>query len=369
MSVNESVPFYKFMAASRANKSPTTAYWYEGGKIPSTTGLADTNRADSPLYWSTKGEVERPRISPLSPEQARAHLEQIIRADAATIDQPTRWCLRRLLSVCGPLLALKTLRGLFGVLRRLGISRQRARAYIHSPDPQYAQKVAHIQSIITQADNNQRVVVFADQLTYYNQPSVATDYALQKQQPNARWATGGSRTYRITACLNPFDGRVTALQRSKISVPALIEFYRQLQQAYPQAQTIYVVLDNWPVHYHPDVLAALEPQQTPFALPTPVSWHQIKPKLKYRSLNLPIQLLPLPTYASWLNPIERLWKYLKKEIIHNHRLSACPDLLKARLGSLLTDFERGSSALLSYCGLLNPKGIYAHALKRVSAVN
>lgn len=62
--------------------------------------------------------------------------------------------------------------------------------------------------------------------------------------------------------------------------------------------TIYVVVDYWPVHYHPDVLAALEPQQTPFALPTPASWSQIKPKLKYRSLNLPIQLLPLPTYAS-----------------------------------------------------------------------
>ncbi|WP_041952281.1 transposase, partial [Spirosoma spitsbergense] len=87
------------------------------------------------------------------------------------------------------------------------------------------------------------------------------------------------------------------------------------------------------------------------------------------SLNLPIQLLPLPTYASWLNPIERLWKFLKKEVIHNHRWSACADLLKSRLGSLLTGLEGGSDELLSYCGLFNPKGIYAHALKRNSAVN
>ena len=101
---------------------------------------------------------------------------------------------------------------------------------------------------------------------------------------------------------------MTALQRNKITIAALVGFYQQLRQAYPLAQTIYVVLDNWPVHYHPDVLAALQPQQTPFPLKTPASWSHVKPKARYKTLNLPIQLIPLPTYASWLNPIEGLWK-------------------------------------------------------------
>lgn len=175
MSANEPVLSYKSSRANPVERSLKRVSYDPGEKIPSTTGLAATSKADYPLYWSKPDAVERPPISPLSLEQTRAQVEQIIRADAMATDQPTRWCLRRLLSVCGPLLALKTLRGLLGVLRRLGISRQRARAYVHSPDPQYAKKLAHIQSVITQADNHQQVVVFADQLTYYNQPHRRSD--------------------------------------------------------------------------------------------------------------------------------------------------------------------------------------------------
>jgi hypothetical protein len=34
--------------------------------------------------------------------------------------------------------------------------------------------------------------------------------------------------------------------------------------------------------------------------------------------NIAIQLAPLPTYASWSNPIEKLWRRLKREVLHMH---------------------------------------------------
>ncbi|MBK9335612.1 MAG: transposase [Lewinellaceae bacterium] len=37
-------------------------------------------------------------------------------------------------------------------------------------------------------------------------------------------------------------------------------------------------------------------------------------------MNLPVQLHFLPTYASWLNPIEKVWKMLKQDLVHNHPL-------------------------------------------------
>ena len=36
---------------------------------------------------------------------------------------------------------------------------------------------------------------------------------------------------------------------------------------------------------------------------------------------LPIQLVPLPTYASWCNPIEKLWRQLRQELLHLHRFA------------------------------------------------
>jgi hypothetical protein len=264
---------------------------------------------------------------------------------------------------------VRTLRGLLGILRRLKLTRQRARGYVHSPDGAYQAKLKAIQTVLAQCDNKHKVVVFADELTYYNQPSVAPDYAPSKQQPKAHQALGQTKSWRIMGCLNPFDGRLTCIQRSKISVAAQVELYQQLRLAYPQAQTIYVIMDNWPMHYHPDLLAALLPQETSFALNIPTSWQALVPKKKYKIMNLPIQLIPLPTYASWLNPIEKVWKYLKKELIHNHRFAHSMDELKARIHERLGSFRVASPSLLSYCGLLNPKGIYAQPLRLKTAVN
>lgn len=263
---------------------------------------------------------------------------------------------------------MRTLRGLLGILRRLGITRQRARGYVHSPDSAYQAKLQAIQTVLAECDNQHKVVVFADELTYYNQPSVAVDYALAKQQPKARQALGQTKSWRIMGCLNPFDGRLTSIHRSKISVAAQVELYQQLRLDYPQAQTIYVVMDNWPMHYHPDLLAALVSQETPFALNIPTSWQALVPKKKYQTMNIPIQLIPLPTYASWLNPIEKVWKYLKKELIHNHRFATSLEELKTHLSTMLAGFRAGSTSLLSYCGLLNPEGIYAQSLRLKTAI-
>jgi hypothetical protein len=263
---------------------------------------------------------------------------------------------------------VRTLRGLLGVLRRLGLSRQRARGYVHSPDGAYQAKLKAIQAVLAQCDNQHKVVVFADELTYYNQPSVAPDYALTHQQPKARQGLGQPKSWRIMGCLNPFDGRLTSVQGRKISVATQVELYQQLRLDYPQAQTIYVVMDNWPMHYHPDLLAALVTQQTCFALNIPTSWQALVPKKNYKTLHLPIQLVPLPTYASWLNPIEKVWKYLKKELIHNHQFADSMEDLKARIDNLLAGFRVASPCLLSYCGLLNPEGIYAQSLRLKTAV-
>ncbi|MBE2197018.1 MAG: transposase, partial [Anaerolinea sp.] len=29
----------------------------------------------------------------------------------------------------------------------------------------------------------------------------------------------------------------------------------------------------------------------------------------------------LPTYASWLNPIEKLWRWLRADVLYNHDLA------------------------------------------------
>ncbi len=59
----------------------------------------------------------------------------------------TRWTLARILAVCD-WLHLATLPGLLRLLDRLGISYKRGREHIHSPDPDYPDKLAHAALLI-----------------------------------------------------------------------------------------------------------------------------------------------------------------------------------------------------------------------------
>lgn len=308
-----------------------------------------------------------PPFSPLSKEEARCVIEERL-ANSVKPEQNSRWCLRTLLETCKDVVHLKTAMGLLKALRKLGITRQKARSYVHSPDTQYADKLAYIEQVISECvkSEGQKVVVFMDELTYYNHPSLAADYAPQKQQPKAARAIGAEKTYRIAGCLNALTGQVTAIQRSKIDVGNIVMLFQDLVKAYPQAQTIYVIMDNWPVHYHPDVLSALQSNQlSPFAFPTPKSWKDLKPKKKFLNLNLPIQIVSLPTYASWLNPIEKLWKLFKKDFIHNHKYAHCFKELTEIIQQHLLNLQMPNFHLRQYCGLLNKEGIFAKCLNIV----
>jgi len=101
---------------------------------------------------------------------------------------------------------------------------------------------------------------------------------------------------------------------------------RSERWVYPQAKKIYLVQDNWPTHKLPNVLAAAQEQHL-----TP---------------------LFLPTYASWLNPIEKLWRWLKQQVLHLHPLADDLAQLRDQVCNFLNQFAVDSDALLRYVGLL-----------------
>jgi transposase len=268
----------------------------------------------------------------------------------------TRWTLHSLLGVCD-WLRLRTESGLAGLLHRLKITWQRGRSYIHSPDRDYEAKWADVLRVraLAEASPGRIVVVYLDEHTVTRQPTVAAAWAgSPDEQPRACRSPRADTLTRLVGSLDHQTGRVCYLRAKVIGLRALVQFYEQLRAAYPDAERIYVVLDNWPVHRHPDVLAALEPQETPWLLPLPPTWRATPSAAALRRwghLRLPIQLVPLPTYASWLNPIEKLWRKLRADVTHLHRQADDLPALRARVDAFLDDFAHGSENLLHYVGL------------------
>jgi DDE superfamily endonuclease len=245
------------------------------------------------------------------------------------------------------------------VLAQLDLSWQRARSSLRSPDPHYDAKLAAIQQALAQAaaSHGRIVTLYQDEVTLERQPSLANAYSRAgHDQPRARRSHQANTLTRITATLDPQDGRVLFHRASHITVPTLVRFYQQLVAAYPDTQ-LQLVQDNWPVHHHPDLLVALQPQATPFPWYRPGNWPtepSAAARERWGHLQLPIQLLPLPTYASWCNPIEKLWRWLKQELLHLHRLADDLPALRAATDAFLRRFQHGSAALLRYVGLLVP---------------
>ena len=140
----------------------------------------------------------------------------------------------------------------------------------------------------------------------------------------------------MIGALNALSGRVEYLDAYIIGREKVIRFYRQIAAAYPDARQIYVVQDNWSIHRHEDVVSALAD------LP------QIEP-------------VWLPTYAPWLNPIEKLWRLKREQVLTLHRLAGDWDALRKRVNAFLSQFAEESHALIQYVGLTG-KGKLAPAV-------
>lgn len=219
--------------------------------------------------------------------------------------------------------------GIRYVLRRLGFRRKQARDFVRSTDPEYARKWrAALEAFAKMLDDPEHVVFLClDELTYYRSPTRAPLYHRRgRSQPLARQAPRPNTRTRLLGVLNAHTGRVHYLQRSRVGQKALQDFYAQLRQAYPQAHTIYILQDNWPVHKLPAVLQALET-------------HHLQP-------------LFLPAYAAWLNPIEKLWRWLKQDVLHVHPWADDLETLRQHVSAFMDRFSAPSEALLHYVGLL-----------------
>jgi hypothetical protein len=280
----------------------------------------------------------------------------VIRRDPHTCDVArSRWRLADVLRQC-PWLGLRTPQGLGQLLARLGIAYKRGRDYIHSPDPDYVAKldaVAAARQAAT-ADPAHHVVLYLDEMTLYRQPTLARGWeARGRPQPLARRSQRSDTRTRLLGALAADTGVVHHARAERITLPILVRFFQDLVAAYP-GQRLSVVLDNWCNHFHPDLLCALVPQQSPFPFLVPANWPTAPSAMAQRqwgTLALPIQLLPLPTYASWTNPIEKLWRKLRQELGHLHPWADDVAQLRAAVDAWLTAYHQPAPELLRYVGL------------------
>jgi transposase len=283
-----------------------------------------TNREETVGGYFEEGEAVREELlETLRAGPGDAACREV--AVGASGPAPSRWTLRTIRTSVDWLTDY-TLSGVWRVLQSCGLGLHASCARLFSPDPDYASKVRRLHRCLRDAARHPDAVVavFLDEFGYQRWPEVAPTWGLESAVAQR---AGNNQQWRTIGALNALTGQVNYLDGYIVGRQQVIQFYGLLDRVYPKkVELMYVIQDNWNIHTHPDVLTALDrsPRITP-------GW--------------------LPTYAPWFNPIEKLWRWLRHDILKMHRWVEDWPQVKQRVRAFLEQFAQGSTALLRYVGL------------------
>jgi transposase len=289
--------------------------------------------------WSSKEEGVSPLFPPqhIQAEQAKNQIEELLHRSPRLcgVDRST-WSLRAQRQVVGWMQSL-TLNGICQILKRFDLRYKRGRQHVHSPDPLYDEKLAAIErarDLALQAPD-EVIFLYEDEHTANLRPLVGRSYR-GKGQAGEKATGAASEQIRLAGVLDVASGQVLMRRRECFNVKEMYRFFYHIEQHYPQADIIYIALDNWPVHFHPYVKENLE------------------------RIHSKIRLLPLPTYAPWTNPIEKFWLKLNREFMKHHPYGLDAQAFRDALDLWLAKHREESAALLHEVGLLPDEGLSAY---------
>lgn len=239
--------------------------------------------------------------------------------------------MRQARELCPELQDLSTDSGVWRRLKSARISWKCGRVHFVSPDPEYEAKllaIAHARQAAAERPGEVRVF-YADEASYYRTPHPGRTWGSRRgggtNQPTAPHTAGSNTKRRIVAALDASTAEVLSHSESRIGVKALCTFFRKLRRRVGRDVRVVLVWDNWPVHFHPEVNRVAEEQR--------------------------IERLYVPTYAPWTNPIEKLWKKLRRDVLHLHRKSDQWKALRSQVEDFLQKLEQPNPDLLRYVGL------------------
>lgn len=136
-------------------------------------------------------------------------------------------------------------------------------------------------------------------------------------------ANSGRKRINLSGTIDIMEHKVVVQEDTTLNADATIGFFKKVEKAYPGKTRIHIFADNAPYYRNKKVKQFLE--------------------------NSKIKLHFLPPYSPNLNPIERLWKWMKERVIYNTYYEDFDDFKLAVMGfftllnSLAAESELGKS--------------------------
>jgi putative transposase len=194
-------------------------------------------------------------------------------------------------------------------LQRLDYRIVRPVLSISSPDPQYASKAVQLQTLKEQARRGEIILLFEDEVDLNLLPGVIGCWTKRGQQRKVPTPGKNQKHYGFGA-VNWISGEMIyhlGDHKNSDHFCALVEqIIATLCPGEPWAgPPIVLVVDNYIIHHSKKTTQLLQ---------------------RYAQR---LSVVALPTYAPKLNPVELIWRYLRRIVTHNHLYATMAELLEA----------------------------------------
>jgi transposase len=204
----------------------------------------------------------------------------------------TRWSLDRLAAHLAELGVVISAIHLWRLLAQAGLSFQRTRSWKASPDPDYEAKAARVLELYAAAPLDGPVISFDQMGPISLKPIQGAGWAPRKRPERLRATYNRRHGIRyIFGALDVHRDRLYARTRPRRAGSDILGFMRTIRLSYPSRQRIHWIQDNLSANWTPDIRAFADANR--------------------------IELVPTPTYASYLNRIESHFRPIQEFVFNN----------------------------------------------------
>lgn len=166
--------------------------------------------------------------------------------------------------------------------------------------------------------------VFADEITVQLTPTIMRAWGIRGQQKQVGAWTGGHQKIHVFGAMNPVTGKAHRHFADTINGEHFEKLLRLLLRRYRKGLLV-VAVDN-------------------------AYWHRGKVLKRFLARHGRLKLFYMPKYSPDMNPIELLWKQLRKAVTHNHYFGTMKQL-KAALAKALDDMNLKPDSIRSLAGM------------------
>ncbi len=167
--------------------------------------------------------------------------------------------------------------------------------------------------------------MFEDECSLSNTATVSYSWSEKGKQPMIKTIQAKRERFTLFGAVNPQSGEVIIKKTEKGNAKNFKKFIKKILKYYTDENTkIWMILDNVPYH-HARILR-------PYL-------NEIKNRF---------ELIYLPPYSPDLNPMERVWWYMRKKITHNRAVITMKERIKL-FWQMFSHYQKPNSEITKLC--------------------